>query len=278
MPIKYENFNNFPAVGAEDVFYMDSSTNNIYKWDAESSTYVLVTIGLEKIETQDWRTELYLQGVQSDPLGSYSNDYYVELNNEWPKLCNLKKEKTNIDGESVYQEGFYKEVINNPSNIDYYLDFIDSNTEISKFNISNIGRRTEVIVDNDINCIFEPEIPDYVLIEKGQPDTAEKRQECENKGQKYIQVDSSIFNMITGGGRMNSAYEKIRSMLNQYTSYNENINLQSLPIYHLEPNTRIGVRDIKNGIFGDYMISSISLPLGIEGTMTISATKVIEKI
>ena len=110
------------------------------------------------------------------------------------------------------------------------------------------------MVDNDINCVFEPEIPDFIIIELGQEDTEEKRHECEMKGQRYIQVNTSIFNMMTGGGSSNSAYNKIRELLDQYTSYNESISIQAIPIYYLEPNTRIGVRDIESNIFGDYII------------------------
>ncbi|MGN0992863.1 MAG: hypothetical protein ACI4PE_02985 [Bacilli bacterium] len=83
--------------------------------------------------------------------------------------------------------------------------------------------------------------------------------------------------MLAGGGSKNSAYNKVRELLYQYTSYNESITLQSVPIYHLEPNTRIGVRDIESNIYGDYMISTISIPLDISGTMTISATRALER-
>ena len=65
----------------------------------------------------------------------------------------------NNKGETIYTGGFYDEVLKTPSDIDYYLDFIDSSAAISQFSISNIGRRTKAIVDDDINCLFEPEIP-----------------------------------------------------------------------------------------------------------------------
>jgi len=45
------------------------------------------------------------------------------------------------------------------------------------------------------------------------------------------------------GGVLKSAYEEIRKELYQYTNYNEQISLTVLPIYYLEPNTRITVRD-----------------------------------
>jgi hypothetical protein len=83
--------------------------------------------------------------------------------------------------------------------------------------------------------------------------------------------------MIASGGESNSAYEAVRELLYQYTSYNESIILSAIPIYYLEPNTRITVRDNESGIYGDYMINTISLPLDITSTMSISCTRALER-
>lgn len=263
-PIIYRNFTELNKnAGVAGVFYMTEDTGIIYTWNGQG--YEPYTTGLTEVTTKDWRTELYLQGAQAEPLGTNSNYYYTELLNEWPKLYDVEA------GE------YYPEVLKTPSDIDFFLDFIDSTAAISQFSISNIGRRTIVINDNDINCVFEPDIPDFILIELGKDDTDDKRIECEDKGQKYIQVDSSVYSMLTGGGSSNSAYQRVRELLYQHTSYNESITLQAIPIYHLEPNIRIGVRDIESNIFGDYMVSSISIPLAPTGTMSISATRALER-
>lgn len=277
VPIKYRNFTELKRNdGAAGVFYMTEDDKKIYVW--ADGKYVLVDIGFTKVQATDWRSVLYLQGVQSEPLGTDSNYYYTELINEWPKLYNLKSKNSTINENIVYTGDFYKEVIKTPSDIDYFLDFIDSGAEISKFSISNIGRRSQIITDSKVNCVFEPDIPDFILIEKGKEDTDTKRKECETKGQNYVQMDSSIFNLLTTGGSKNSAYNYVRELLYQYTSYNESISIQSVPIYYLEPNTRITVQDKESNIFGDYMISNISIPLDINSTMSISATRALERI
>jgi len=51
-----------------------------------------------------------------------------------------------------------------------------------------------------------------------------------------------------------------------------------LPVYYLEPNIRITIRDAESGIYGDYMIKSFSLPLDVNGTMSLSCTKALERI
>ena len=51
-----------------------------------------------------------------------------------------------------------------------------------------------------------------------------------------------------------------------------------IPLYYLEPNIRIGVRDIEADISGDFIIKTISLPLDVGSTMSVSATRAIEKL
>lgn len=265
-PTVFPSKSQFPVVGVQEVFYMDASTEKIYEWDPTMKTYNEITIGLKTIITKDWRTELYLNGSVSDPLASDSNYYYTELKNEWPKLYDVENGK------------FFDEVLKYPSDIDFYLDFIDTGADISEISIANIGRRTKVINDDKINCVFEPEIPDLVLLNQAAENIAELRQECENKGQDYIQLSQNLFSMITGGGKFNSAYNMVRELLYQYTSYNESITISAIPIFYLEPNTRITVRDTVSGIYGDYMINNISLPLDITSTMTLSCVRALERI
>lgn len=258
---------------------LEKYNNKVEELSNKEYEYVLTeSKELTKIKTTDWRTELYLQGVMAEPLGVNSNYYYPELAAEWPKIYNLKAESYIENGETIYTGDFYQEVKDHPEELTYFLDFIDSNAEISKFNVSNIGRRSLVESSDSFNCVFEPDVPDFVLIESGQIDTAKKRQECEDKGQPYIQVSSNIYNMLTLGGSSNSCFVEIKNLLYNHTKYNESIQIQCLPIYQIEPNIRIGVQDTQSNIFGDYMINTISLPLAPNGTMSISAMRALEKL
>lgn len=236
-------------------------------------------IAMDKVQTTDWRSELYLQGAAAEPLGVSSNYYYPELAAEWPKIYDMKKNHyLDAQGNIIYTGGFKDEILANPSNMDYFLDFIDSDAAISQFNVNAIGRRSIVESNDGFNCVFEPVIPDYVIIESGQEDTREKREECEKKGQAYIQVEPAIFNTLATGGASNGCFEEVKMLLYNYTGYNEQINLSMIPLYYLEPNIRIGVRDIEADISGDFIIKTISLPLAVGSTMSVSATRAIEKL
>ena len=236
-------------------------------------------IAMDKVKTTDWRSELYLQGAAAEPLGVSSNYYYPELAAEWPKIYDMKKNHyLDAQGNIIYTGGFKDEILANPSNMDYFLDFIDSDAAISQFNVNAIGRRSMVESNDGFNCVFEPIIPDYVIIESGQENTREKREECEKKGQAYIQVEPAIFNTLATGGASNGCFEEVKMLLYNYTGYNEQINLSMIPLYYLEPNIRIGVRDIEADISGDFIIKTISLPLAVGSTMSVSATRAIEKL
>lgn len=236
-------------------------------------------IAMDKVQTTDWRSELYLQGAAAEPLGVSSNYYYPELAAEWPKIYDMKKNHyLDAQGNIIYTGGFKDEILANPSNMDYFLDFIDSDAAISQFNVNAIGRRSMVESNDGFNCVFEPVVPDYVIIESGQEDTREKREECEKKGQAYIQVEPAIFNTLATGGASNGCFEEVKMLLYNYTGYNEQINLSMIPLYYLEPNIRIGVRDIEADISGDFIIKTISLPLAVGSTMSVSATRAIEKL
>ena len=265
-PVEFASKSSFPDKGEIGIYYYAIDTGIIYKWATDAKAYEQTPYTIETIKATDYRTELYMAGVASEPFGLDSNYYYTELKNEWPKLYDMRNQE------------FFEGVIDQPSDIDFFLDFIDTPTAISEFSVQNIGRRTTTLVDDSINCIFEPDNPDIVIIEAGSEDADSMQRECEARKQEYAQVRSEIYAMLLNGGALRSAYEEIRKELYQYTNYNEQISLTTLPIYYLEPNVRITVRDNESGIFGDYMVKSISLPLDINGTMSLSCTRALERI
>ena len=226
----------------------------------------------------DWREQIYYQMLESEKLGTDENtqlnntyfQYYAELKEEFPKIYDLQNQK-------------WKDIIlQHPDKISYYLDFIDEDSELGQYSVSNIGRRAKIVDGSDqINCVFEPDIPDIVYINSEGMSQEEYEQLIHNLttyGQRWTQIPSTIDSLFTTGGILNSCFEKIKDLLYQYTHFNNTISITTLPIYYLEPNTRITVEDQAAGIYGDYIIQSISLPLDISSTMTINAYRAEQKI
>ena len=260
----------FPTIGHDDRYYYNENENEYYVWNEEKAEYELYSSEMpgQIVQTKDWREEIYYQGLESATTASAIPYYYTELIEELPKLYDLKTQT------------FKEDVLADPSSIDFYLDIIDDDAEVGQYNVDNIGRRSTVVNEEGINCVFEQEVPDIVFLDNTLSSSELKylRNECERMGQVYAQLDQSIFDLLIIGGWQNSAYNRVCEMLYQYTHMNNSITIQSLPIYYLEPNTRIAVNDPASGIYGDYMIQSISIPLDITSMMSITASKALQKI
>ena len=234
---------------------------------------------IENRSSVDWREQLYYQMLEDQKKGTGTNteinnsyfQYYAELKEQFPKIFDLKEQK-------------YKDtIIKDPEEIDYFLDFIDESSQLGQYSVNNIGRRAKIIDANNegINCVFEPEIPDIVYIDTTRYTQEELESQIthfRNIGQRYIQIPSEYYSLLSIGGVLNSCYEMIKDLLYQYTHVNNTISISTLPIYYFEPNTRITIEDSPSGIYGDYIIQSISLPLDISSMMTINAYKALQKI
>ena len=235
----------------------------------------------------DWREQIYYQMLESERHGTDQNtelnnsyfQYYAQLKEEFPKIFDLSP----ISEENASAIGYKINMEKNPDQINYYLDFIDENSQLGGYSVNNIGRRAKIIDDNNqgINCVFEPTIPDVVYISSvlySDKDLIALERKLINIGQDFTQIEPRIYNLFDVGGQLNSCFEKIKDLLYQYTHVNNTISITTLPIYYLQPNTRITVDDQPAGIYGDYIIQSISLPLDINSTMNINAYKALQKI
>ena len=223
----------------------------------------------------DWRQQIYYQMLEDQIIGTGTNtelnntyfQYYPELKEEFPKIFNLQTQ----EWEDV--------VLNSPEQLDYFLDFIDEQSQLGKYSVDNIGRRTKIVEDSDnLNCVFEPTIPDVVFIDTSEEGYQQLQQKCQNTGQNWTQIDNYLDSLLEVSGTLNSCFEKIKDLLYEYTHVNNTISITCLPIYYLEPNTRITVNDEESGIEGDFIIQSISLPLDISSSMTINAYQAEQKI
>lgn len=87
-------------------------------------------------------------------------------------------------------------------------------------------------------------------------------------GITYIVQDDNIYNDYLA--ELRAGYE-----LFLHARMNDSINLEIVPIYWLnDVNVKMRFTNENQGITGDYLIKSLSIPLGISSTMTITATKI----
>ena len=206
-----------------------------------------------QLDYEDWRLKYYFNAVQKMNNKQRLTEFDQEVLANIPLLIEL------APGESW---GKFK---NSPQTLQYFLDAVDTNSAelmdqvlVKDFGIESIGRRTKTITNDDLNCMFSTPIPKISLT-----------------GETDLDYIKQYFILITNE---NPLYDTLRSVIHQHLSYNNNINITSLPVYRLDANMRISVNNDESDIHGDYIIKSISLPLGITGNMTINAQKAVERI
>lgn len=148
----------------------------------------------------------------------------------------------------------------------FWFDFIDATNSLLEYSVKKIGDRILTSSDNTVSAIYYKDIPNIILCSSDEeiPDFISRYGDYKIF---YVPQDlSDLFSISTKG---NSAVEQIYSLINKNLLVNDTITLSSVPIYYLEPNTRIFVECKENNIYGDYIINSISIPLQVGGTSSI---------
>ena len=314
-PLAVASEADLPQPGNFNVIYRISDSNSFFYWEDE--VYKPVTVvkyypgenieGSTGYTTKDWRTELYLQGLLAKNNGTdagmyYNNlqldyteaqtdktwigdvfrqvqksridtDYYFEeLDAFWPQIYDLEKQQFIAEGED---KTLYASALTDGN---YYLDFIDPYTStLGEYSIQNIGRRTDVVNNEDINCLFQPDIPDIVFINTDEDDAQELRSECQQKGQPYTQVRGDTYWAFATGGYKNGAFDQIKYELYLHTNYQRTLSLTALPIFYLEPNSRVTINDKSTNTYGSFVVRTISIPLGAGSVMAVSASECFER-
>ena len=97
-------------------------------------------------------------------------------------------------------------------------------------------------------------------------------------GFTYVKLPSSMEGLFSISSQGKSATTVLDEFLYNNTYCTESISVTSIPIYYLEPNTRIFIDDENSKICGEYLVSRYSIPLSHNGTMNISATKAVERL
>lgn len=192
--------------------------------------------------------------------------YYIDMEGFWRQIYNPEPSE-DFDSETHW----HNDVTDNPSVLNFWIEFLDTDGEISKYSIPAVGDRAKVVNNTSINSIYYKDTPLIIFYEDDE-DIGVK------SGYTYAKMGSleDLFSISSQG---QSAKDELDSLLYNYAYCTESISLTVLPVYTLEPNTRISVKDDENiNVNGEYIVSKITIPLTYNGTMTISASKVPDTI
>ena len=246
----------------------------------------------------DWRAELYLQGAMKQANQQRPDIYEQELLDLFPDIYDFYEPWVDEDGNPIYfdeeivGEGvkiqkrgkFRSDIVNRPNSLNYFIDFLEPKNKYEDCSIDSINQRIYSFQQDKIKRLYDSYVPNVIILNAGavteeEIDEYQKiKTKCLEEGQTYVNVPANIYNGIAIGTNGYSAQESLRELLYQYTNMNEQINIQTVPIYYLDVNSRITVQDNASEIFGDYIIQSISVPLTHNGQMNINASRALERI
>lgn len=239
---------------------------------------------------------LYTYNYKSQPVATKTDitlplnklvDFEEKFNQQPAKYYYIKNcANATFDNNTIYYSkitGEYDEtthwsqdIVDDPEGLNFWFDFLDTEGRLSDYKVSKIGDRTKASNDNNIKAIYFRDVPTVVFIDK-KTSIAEERKK-QGSGYTYIKLPEYFENLFSISAQGKSAMDVLNEWLYSYAYCAESITMNTLPIYYLEPNTRILVRDDNSGINGEYLITKLTIPLSYNGTMSISATKAVENL
>ena len=266
---------------------------------------------------------------------NFNNYFYLE-----PAMC--------YSLSTDYYQGlnerkhWHKNVYEAPELLNFWIEFLDTEGELGKFSVQNIGPRQKVTNDNTVKSIYYRNAPlvifttpgternqtgyRYIEAIEGLPEDMHTYKIISNsagnpytdatdipigslgrseykivdsydkksynywryeevsdssgtrgvwRGKEYDGIYSQLF-ATSGQGK--SAKDAIDTLLYTHSYCIESTTITTMPVYHLQPNTRVYVYDSNTNIEGEYIISQLTVPLTYNGTMNLTTTKAVDRI
>ena len=210
-----------------------------------------------------------MQTFTLDSSRSYSeNKIYYELIEEIEPASNPEDINYYCENKRKY-----------PYLLNFWFDFLDTTGELSKYSVRAIGQRPKNVNNSNVKAIYYRGVPNLIFVNRDDEDATEYYNKIDKKtAYTYVNSNTTLENCLTISSQGISAMETLQTLLNENTFCTENVTLTTIPIYHLEPNTRISIKDEESKVNGEYIINKITVPLTYNGTMSINAIKIVDDI
>lgn len=146
---------------------------------------------------------------------------------------------------------------------------------MGKYSVYAIGDRTKTVNDSSVKAIYFRDTPNAIFFdpEKYSFDDLDRQ-----SGYVYLQIPAVFETLFDMSSQGKTAVDVLNTYLYNYTYCTESISITSVPIYYLNPNEKIYVNDMATGVAGQFVVSTINVPLTYNGTMSISATRLPDKL
>lgn len=293
----------------EDDFSIRLRQNNIVKYK-NLNLYPNGRTGYEQyyhdIEAF-WRTLYYPVDYEPEGTSRIFNNFLINFDIESKQSYYDHGTIATINASEETQKKFLywnKNVVLDPASLYFWFDFFDAEAlGLGPFSVPAIGARPKVVNNDKVKAIIYKGIPNIIF---SADDNESIEVEKNFPGYKCFQINNVLtsahevaviesgtstssntqidtvkhytFYLLTRSSRSITAQEEMDDLLYNYSYCNETVTIKVVPVYYLEPNTIISAKDEQRIVNGYYIINKITIPLTYNGTSTITAIKVPERI
>ena len=208
--------------------------------------------------------------------------YYSDLQGFWRQLYNPMKTDNDkllaeVGGFEYYDSKgsdgkgndayWNKQIHLDPNKLNFWFDFLDTEGDLGNYSVKKMGVRSKVVNETSIKSIYFRETPEVLFI-------VSPKESLEEIQMAYmpIWIQDSMEGLFYRSAQGAAAVSKANELIYQYTATVEGISITSIPIYYLQPNTRIYIKDQ-----GDYTLDKITYSLNYDGTMSLSGNKIMKQ-
>lgn len=221
----------------------------------------------------DWREIIYQMADDYFTNHTLGNQFYKKLIENNPNCINgntgYEQYYTDIYGfwRNIYDEktGFNLEVLTNPSMLNFWFDFIEGDSKLAPCSIQSLGDRPKVISDAKFKYLIDADsVPIIYKQENEEIDPIFDG--------KYTIIDLEDCQLSIYPTKK-TLKQELQKLLEKHLLPSQSVTITALPIYILEPNTKILIIDNNNNINNTFIVNNLSISLQHNGTMNISAIK-----
>ena len=200
--------------------------------------------------------------------------YYADIQGFWRQLYNPDTIYDELTGQEFYDEYGYdnegtkafwnKKIHTDPNSLVFWFELLDLNN-YNDYSVKKIGLRTKTDNQNTTTGIFYKDTPEAVFL------YGKEEWKSDDTSYTPLRLNQNMEELFSRSAQGVSAIQRFNDLLYQHTSLGETLSITSIPIYYLQPNTRIYVEGE-----GDCTLDSITYQLTHNGTMSLNCTKIIE--
>lgn len=172
-------------------------------------------------------------------------------------------DKKNIEGPK-----WNRNVFEDASKLTYWFEMINH----ENFSIDMIGYRNKVVKNDQIKRLFDQETPLILFT-----DVSGFKKSRLYSGYDILLTQGNLDDLFVISGQGKTAKMEIDELLYENLYCQQQISFNAIPVYYLEPNTRIEILDPETKINDEFIVEKISIPLSANGTMNINASKAIDR-